>query len=79
MTRFLLVAFVLGTTAPALAQTAEDLSGKVDSTITTEVQTQELKDGWATEKAVETWESMRDLVAPRQESPAENPKDQENV
>lgn len=50
MTRLLLAALVLCATAPVLAQTAEDLSGKVDETIATEAQTQDLKDAWATEK-----------------------------
>jgi hypothetical protein len=51
MTRLLLAALLLCATAPVLAQTAEDLSTKVDSTIATEANTQQLKNTWATEKS----------------------------
>ena len=51
MTRLLLAALLLSATAPVLAQTAEDLSGKVDETIATEATTQGLKNTWATEKS----------------------------
>ncbi len=51
MSRFAIAALVLCLTAPAFAQTAEDLSGKVDETIATEATTQGLKNTWATEKS----------------------------
>lgn len=51
MTRILLAALMLCASVPVLAQTAEDLTAKVDSTIATEASTQQLKTTWATEKS----------------------------
>jgi hypothetical protein len=51
MSRLSLAVLLLLAAAPALGQTAEDLSGTVDETIDTEQATQEMRDEWATEKA----------------------------
>lgn len=45
------ISLLLVLVAAAAGQTAEDLTGKVDQTITTEQGTQALKDDWAGEKA----------------------------
>ena len=50
MQRLLFAFLILAVSAPAVAQTAEELAGTVDETIATARNTQQLKDAWSAEK-----------------------------